>query len=234
MIDSDLNEQTLFWHERIYPILDFDETFTKWLEFCVKHAVNRDSTQTAPYDRGKDIKLADTSFSIKEDPSVHNKVDTGRCFSAIYDPANELQEEFSSFASSFVGTRNEVNLDEYLAYALGIDAESNEKKIYYIKNPKFVEACTYVDNELIESKEYNRDTMVHTVWRCEGERGQRKRIGLPHESDKEISESLEVLPSINFSYERTTDIARSILNSELFHLDNISQSVQRGTTLYFD
>ena len=78
--------------------------------------------------------------------------------------------------------------------------------------------------------------MVHSIWRCEGERGHRKRIGLSnqYESDNHVADSLEVLPSINFSYERTLSMATSILNSELFHLDNIGQSVERGTTLYFD
>ena len=236
MTDNDLNDQMHFWHEKIYPILDFDETFTEWLEFCVQHGIDRSSGQPAPYNIGEDLKMSDTSFSIKEDPLVHNKVDTGRCFSAIYDPANELQKDFLSFASSFVESRNEVNLDEYLAYALGIDAESNEKKIYYIKNSKFLEAYTYVDNKLIESKKYNRDAMVHSVWRCEGERGHRKRIGLSnrYESDNHAKESVEALHSVNFSYERTKSMAMSILNSELFHLDNIGQSVERGTTLYFD
>ena len=236
MIDSDLNEQIQFWHERIYPILDYDETFSQWLEFCVEHGIDKSRGQPEPYNAGEDIKLADNSFSIKEDPRVHNKVDTGRCFSAIYDPANEMQEEFLSFTSEFVDSPPDLDLDAYLAYALGIDAESNEKKLYYIKNSKFLEAYTYVDNKLIESKKYDRDTMVHSIWRCEGERGHRKRIGLSnqYESDNHVADSLEVLPSINFSYERTLSMATSILNSELFHLDNIGQSVERGTTLYFD
>ena len=236
MIDSDLNEQMHFWHERIYPILDFDDTFSEWLEFCVDHGTNRSLGQSAPYNIGEDVKLGDNSFSIKEDPLVHNKVDTGRCFSALYDPANELEEEFSSFVSAFLSSPPELNLEEYLAYGLGIDAESNEKKLYYIKNSKFLEAYTYVDDKLIESKAYNRDGMTHTIWRCEGERGKRKRIGLSnqYESDNHVSESLDILSSINFSYDRTYSLARSILNSELFHLDNIGQSVERGTTLYFD
>ena len=136
MIDSDLNEQIEFWHERIYPILDYDETFSQWLEFCVEHGIDRSRGQPEPYSAGEDLILTDNSFSIKEDPSTHNKVDTGRCFSAIYDPANDLQEEFSSFVSSFVESPPNLNLDGYLAYALGIDAESNEKKLYYIKNSK--------------------------------------------------------------------------------------------------
>jgi hypothetical protein len=234
MIDEDLQEQIDFWNERVYPILDFDEAFTKWLEFCVHHGVDRSSGQKPPYNVGKDLLASDTNFSIKEDPLVQNKVDTGRCFSAIYDPASELKEEFNSFASEFVDAENKIDLDTCIAYALGIDAESNEKKLYYVKNSKYVEAFTYVNNELIESKNYERDTIVHSIWRCEGERGSRKRTGLIPETDRPTREGLETLSSVNLMYERSRSLAASILNSELFYLDNISQSNERGTALYFD
>ena len=102
MIDEDLQEQIDFWNKKIYPILDFNETFTKWLEFCVDHKVDRSLNQ--------ELLAPDTSFSIKEDPAEHNKLDTGRCFSVIYDPASELKEEFSSFALDFVGVKNKTNL----------------------------------------------------------------------------------------------------------------------------
>ena len=138
MIDSDLSEQIIFWDERIYPILGFDNAFSNWLEFCVQYGTDRSRGQPAPHNAGEDIKLSDNSFSIKEDPREHNKVDSGRCFSAIYDPANERREEFLSFASEFVDSPPELNLDDYLAYGLGIDAESNEKKLYYIKNSKHI------------------------------------------------------------------------------------------------
>lgn len=234
MTDQDLQEQVHFWHTRIYPILDFDKTFTNWLDFCVNHGVNRDSTQAAPYDAGKTFQAPDTSFSIKEDPLTQNRVDTGRCFSAIYDPASELKEEFASFASDFIGSNVEVDLDEYIAYALGIDAESNEKKLYYVKNEKNVEGLTYVDDQLIETKTYERDTIIHSIWRAEGQRGNRKRVGFDYETDSPAKEGVEALSLINFSYERTKSLATSILNSELFYLDNISQSIERGTVLYFD
>ena len=234
MIDEDLQEQIDFWNKKIYPILDFNETFAKWLEFCVDHKVDRSLGQSSPYDAGEDLLAPDTSFSIREDPSVQNKVDTGRCFSVIYDPASELKEEFSSFALDFIGVENKANLDKYIAYGLGIDAESNEKKLYYVKNSKSVEAFTYINDKLIESKNYERDVAVHSIWRCGGERGSRKRIGFTPETDNPTKEGLETLTSVNLMYERSRSLAMSVLNSGLFYLDNISQSVERGTTLYFD
>ena len=133
-----------------------------------------------------------------------------------------------------MGVTNTTTLTKCIAYGLGIDAESNEKKIYYVKNSKSVKAFTYIDDKLIESKNYERDVTVPSIWRCAGERGSRKRIGLNPETDSPAKEGLETLSSVNLMYERTKSLAVSILNSELFYLDNISQSVERGTTLYFD
>ena len=128
---------------------------------------------------------------------------------------------------------SEGQIAEYLAYGLGIDIENNEKKVYLLKKTSAT-AYTFKNDILIETKSYKADEFDPRIWYCQGERGERKRIGFTQETNDQIQESYENLTYVITKYDHTRDLAREILSSNLFFLDNVSHSPERGTTLYFD
>lgn len=229
---SELEEQIEFWDSEVYPILSYDEAFSEWVDFAVKNQPNR-NPDVDYYKTGRDVLIPHASFSIREDPYEQHLLLRGRVYFAVADPKSELLGAFKDILHRFVPFNEEPDLDGAFGYALGIDAEEQEKKVYIVKSQKNIRGYTYKEDKLVETKEYTRDTGDETVWRAQGERGNRKRIGFIPRTDNPLAESLDNLSFVDFKYESTRAVAARILRTDLFYLDNISYSIERGTTLYF-
>jgi hypothetical protein len=242
---GEIVEQAAFWDANISPVLGYNESFVEWLNICDQNeaiintvrskAQGHEGSYRRDYDLGEGFEYFPShSFSIQEDPYEDNKINGSRCFAAVYDPDDALLPKFTDIVANFAPSFTESDLAGYMAYGLGIDAENNEKKVYLVKDITALVAWTFKDDKLIESKTYKADEMDRTVWRCEGDRGVRKRIGFSQDTDTPVQESYENLTYVVTKYDATRDLARKILSSNLFFLDNISHSAERGTTLYFD
>ena len=232
---GEIVEQANFWNQNISPILGFDPAFVDWLNICDENEPNRELGQEPPFNIGEDglQDVPSHSFSIQEDPYEENKINKGRCYAGVFDPDNSLLPLFADVAANFAPMFAGDQIADYIAYGLGIDIENNEKKVYLLKKTSAT-AYTFKNDILIETKSYKADEFDPRIWYCQGERGERKRIGFTQETNDQIQESYENLTYVITKYDHTRDLAREILSSNLFFLDNVSHSPERGTTLYFD
>ena len=145
---GEIAEQANFWNENISPILSYDPAFVEWLNICDQNEPNRtpDPDMKAIYGHVENV--PSQAFSIQEDPYEDNKINKGRCFAGVFDPDSKLLPLFTDTADNFVpmfvnSLLSKEDIGEYVAYALGIDMEKDEKKVYLIKDSTAALAYTF-------------------------------------------------------------------------------------------
>lgn len=213
--------QIEFWDNRVYPIYSRAKAaFRDWVD----HAVSRTRTNKV-----KSFPLSDITFSILD---RKGGVNASRFAIGVFNPKIEDYELFNSVAAYLTRKKLFVEPDSSIALlGIGEDIKAGEDKFYiYIKNPWnkkiTIMAYTFKDGRLVEKKVYKP---IKKGYEGKGSRGTRKQVNYELEGAK----AMKVINKLPVS-ERTKNLSKKILESDLFSLDTISYSKERGIAIYFD